>query len=180
MTGYSGSVFCGVDLIMIIDTFERGARYSLGPLWNAIYPELMELVRQGDALPDGRYSLAGGPEKGGVMVSVDTYAPKDTSETHYEGHALMADIQAVLSGDEFLDMFPLHGGEAESMRDDDRDLVFYAEKPEFSSRVRLTPGLFALVLPGEAHMPCQKASTDRVKKLVVKIPVKELLVPSFM
>ena len=165
---------------MIIDTFERGSRYSLGSLWNNLFPELMKLVEHGDALPDGKYPLAGGPEKGGVMASVETYAPREAEEARYEGHTLMADIQAVLSGDEYLDMFPLHGGEAESMRDDARDLVFYAEKPEFASRVHLTPGLFALVLPGEAHMPCQKALSGRVKKLVVKIPVKELLMPPFM
>ena len=98
---------------MIIDTFERGSRYSLGSLWNALFPELMKLVEKGDSLPDGRYPLAGGPEKGGVMVSVETYAPREASETRYEGHTLMADIQAVLSGDEYLDMFPLHGGEKE-------------------------------------------------------------------
>ena len=174
------AMICGVSLSMIIDTFERGSRYALGSLWNALFPELLKRGALGDSLPDGRYPLAGGPEKGGVMVSVETYAPREASETRYEGHTLMADIQAVLSGDEYLDMFPLHGGEKESMRDDERDLVFYAEKPEFTSRVHLTPGMFALVLPGEAHMPCQKASGDRVKKLVVKIPVKELAVPPVM
>ena len=98
----------------------------------------------------------------------------------YDTFILMADIQAVLSGDEYLDMFPLHGGEKESMRDDARDLVFYADKPEGVSRVRLIPGMFALVLPDEAHMPCQKASSGKVKKLVVKIPVKDLSVPGSM
>ncbi len=165
---------------MIIDTFERGSRYSLGSLWSALFPELMKLVAQGETLPDGKYPLVGGPENGGVMVSVDTYEPKPESQTRYEGHDLMADIQAVLSGDEYLDMFPLHGGEKESMRDDARDLVFYADKPEGVSRVRLIPGMFALVLPGEAHMPCQKASSGKVKKLVVKIPVKDLSVPGSM
>ena len=92
----------------------------------------------------------------------------------------MADIQAVLEGDEFIDVFSLHGGEKESMRDEERDLVFYAEKPENTVRVHLTPGMFALVTPGEAHMPCLKAHGERVRKLVVKIPVRELSVPSFV
>lgn len=172
-------VFFGVALSMIIDSFERGSRYSLGPLWSALFPELMKLVGQGESLPDGRYPLVGGPEQGGVMVSVETYEPRQESQARYESHEVMADIQAVLAGDEYLDMFLLHGGEEESMRDVQRDLVFYAEKPAFTSRVHLRPGIFALVLPGEAHMPCLRAGSDSVKKLVVKIPVKELPVPSF-
>ena len=170
-------VRCGVSLIMIIDTFERGVRYELGPLWSALFPGLMKLVEQGENLPDGRYPLAGGPDEGGVMVSVETYAPRTEVESRYEGHSVMADIQAVLSGDEYLDVFSLCGKERESMRDDDRDLVFYEDKPEASSRVHLKPGLFALVLPGEAHMPSQKASSEKVKKLVVKIPAEKLSTP---
>lgn len=165
---------------MIIDTFERGAGYPLGELWSALFPELLELVRQGQALPEGRYPLAGGPEKGGVMASVECYEPRQEAEGRYESHDVMADIQAVLEGDEFIDVFSLHGGEKESMRDEERDLVFYAEKPENTVRVHLTPGMFALVTPGEAHMPCLKAHGERVRKLVVKIPVRELSVPSFV
>lgn len=159
---------------MIVDTFEKGASYPLGSLWNELFVDLMKLVSRGASLPEGRYLLAGGPEKGGVAASVESYEPKKESEARYEGHERMADIQTVLEGDEYLDMFPLEGGERETLRDADRDLVFYAEKPAFAARVHLTPGLFALVLPGEAHMPCLRASSDRVKKLVVKIPVQAL------
>ncbi len=160
---------------MIVDTFERGARYPLGKLWSTLYPELMELVRKGDSLPEGNYPLAGGPEKGGVMASVSSYAPKQENEARYESHDRMADIQAVLAGDEFIDVFFLCGGEEESLRDAQRDLVFYAGKPECAARIHLTPGMFALVTPGEAHMPCVKAASDKVKKLVVKIPAESLL-----
>ncbi len=173
-------VYCGVSPSMIIDTFERGSRYELGPLWRELYPDLMKLIEQGESLPDGRYPLAGGPENGGVTASVESYVPRTAEESRYEGHALMADIQAVLSGDEYLDMFPLRGGEEESLRDDARDLVFYAEKPAAACRVHLVPGMFALVFPGEAHMPCQKACGNSVKKLVVKIPADRLSSPRGM
>ncbi len=167
----------GVDQKMIIDIFEKGSQYDLGGLWAAIFPELLELVGRGEELPDGRYSLAGGPENGGVAAFVSTYEPKTEETAVYESHDIMADIQAVLAGDEYLDMFPLKGGEKESMRDDDRDLVLYADKPEYAARVRLVPGMFALLLPGEAHMPCIKACSGTVRKIVVKIPVKALQVP---
>ena len=176
---FRSAVFFGVALSMIIDSFERGCRYDLGSLWRALFPELRKLIEQGKALPDGRYVLAGGPEQGGVAVSVETYEPRDLSQARYESHDVFADIQTVLDGDEYLDMFLLHGGEKESMRDAQRDLVFYAEKPAAVSRVHLTPGVFALVLPGEAHMPCLRADSSRVKKLVVKIPAEKLSVPFF-
>lgn len=163
---------------MITDTFKRGAVYSLGSLWNALYPDLMKLVSQGESLKEGNYPLAGGPDNGGVMAIVSAYETKPETETRYEGHDRMADIQAVLAGDEYLDMFPLMGGEKESMRDDQRDLVFYEDKPAGATRVHLVPGVFALVLPGEAHMPCIRGTSERVKKLVVKIPAKDLAAPS--
>ena len=162
---------------MIVDTFERGARYLLGECWKSLYPELMELVRRGKDLPEGRYLLAGGPEKGGVAASVESYDPRLESEARYESHERMADIQAVLSGDEFINVFFLRGNEKKSMCDEARDLSFYEDKPECAARVLLTPGMFALVLPGEAHMPCLRASASRVKKLVVKIPAELLAVP---
>ena len=163
---------------MIVDTFERGALYPLGPLWKALFPDLLKLVSQGASLPEGRYLLAGGPERGGAAAAVEYYEPKMASEARYEGHERMADIQTVLEGDEYLDMFHLAGGEKEEMRDAERDLVFYAEKPAFAARVHLTPGLFALVLPGEAHMPCLAVDTPRtVKKMVVKIRA-DLLSPA--
>lgn len=162
---------------MIIDTFERGAQYALGECWSALYPELMELVRQGENLPDGRYLLAGGPEKGGVAANVESYEPREESRARYESHDRMADIQAVLSGDEFINVFFLRGDEKESMRDEARDLAFYEDKPACAARAHLTPGMFALVMPGEAHMPCLRAASGRVKKLVVKIPAELLAAP---
>ena len=162
---------------MIVDTFERGAQYDLGACWSALYPELMELVRQGGNLPDGRYLLAGGPEKGGVAVSVESYEPRQEDQARYESHERMADVQAVLSGDEFIDVFFLSGEERKSMVDEARDLAFYEAKPGCAARVHLTPGMFALITPGEAHMPCLRASSGRVKKLVVKIPANSLPAP---
>lgn len=162
---------------MIIDTFERGARHSLGECWSVMYPELMDLVCQGENLPEGRYFLAGGPENGGVVAHVESYAPREEAQALYESHEFMADIQAVLSGDEFISVFFLRGDEKESMRDEARDLILYDDKPVCTARVHLVPGIFALVMPGEAHMPCLRAASSRVKKLVVKIPAEFLAVP---
>ncbi len=163
---------------MIIDTFERALAYDLGPLWERVFPEFLALYAQGDALALGRYELGDG-----VFVNVEEYAVKDWDAARYEGHEKMADVQTLLSGEEYIDVMPLWkgadvlGGEAE--RYDERDLIFYAGKPAVPAvRFHLVPGMFALLLPGEAHQPCMKAGSERVKKLVIKIPAAGLKVPA--
>lgn len=162
---------------MIVDTFACGQAYKLGPLWDKIMPELLELVSKGSELAEGRYPLAGGVENGGATATVKINTPKDRAEACYESHGRMADIQATLEGDEYLEMVPLHGGEEEKLNDDQRDLVLFTQQPD-GTRVHLVPGLFALVMPGEAHMPGVKAGSSQVKKLVVKIPADKLQAPS--
>lgn len=163
---------------MIIDTFERALAYDLGPLWERVFPEFLALYAQGDALALGRYELGDG-----VFVNVEEYAVKDWDAARYEGHEKMADVQTLLSGEEYIDVMPLWkgadvlGGEAE--RYDERDLIFYAGKPAVPAvRFHLVPGMFALLLPGEAHQPCMKAGSERVKKLVIKIPAAGLKAPA--
>ena len=163
---------------MIIDTFERALAYDLGPLWERVFPEFLALYAQGDALALGRYELGDG-----VFVNVEEYAVKDWDAARYEGHEKMADVQTLLSGEEYIDVMPLWkgadvlGGEAE--RYDERDLIFYSGKPAVPAvRFHLVPGMFALLLPGEAHQPCMKAGSERVKKLVIKIPAAGLKAPA--
>ena len=53
--------------------------------------------------------------------------------------------------------------------------MFYREMPEAAARLRLRPGLVALLLPQDAHAPALAVSTPgRVKKLVVKVPAAAL------
>ena len=163
---------------MIIDTFERALAYDLGPLWERVFPKFLALYAQGDALALGRYELGDG-----VFVNVEEYAVKDWDAARYEGHEKMADVQTLLSGEEYIDVMPLWKGAdvlgGESERYDERDLIFYAGKPAVPAvRFHLVPGMFALLLPGEAHQPCMKAGSERVKKLVIKIPAAGLKAPA--
>lgn len=159
---------------MIIDTFERAAAYDLGPLWERVFPEFLKLYAQGTDLPLGRYELGDG-----VFINVEEYAPKDWDDARYEAHEKMADVQTLLAGEEFIDVMPLRGGEKEAERHDDRDLIFLAEKPETPAvRFLLRPGMFALLLPGEAHQPCMKAGAGYAKKMVIKIPAAGLKAPA--
>ena len=166
---------------MLLDTLDHGALYSLGATWTAVFHDLLALAEQGATLAEGVYPLAGGPEHGGATASVSTY--DTTTEGRYESHRLMADIQIVLDGEEechVLSVEPECPGTPaltpEVPYDADRDIVFYREKPEAAARVRLRPGLFALLLPHDAHMPgLARQTPGRVKKLVVKVPADALL-----
>lgn len=162
---------------MIVDAFSCAQQYNLGPVWDKILPELMEMLKNADTLEEGRYLLAGGPENGGAAAVVKMNTTKDRSEARYEAHERMADVQATLIGDEYLDMIPMVGGEIEEERFDDRDLIFYPDMPG-GTAVHLTPGMFALVMPGEIHRPGVQGSVAQVKKLVVKIPADQLQAPS--
>ena len=73
---------------------------------------------------------------------------------------------------------PIHITSISSERFDERDLFFYKGKPEVPTvRFHLKPGLFALILPGEAHQPCMKANSGYARKMVIKIPADKLNAP---
>ena len=164
---------------MLLDTLDHGCLYPLGTCWTAVLQEAAALARQGAALPEGVYTLAGGPGQGGATAGVSVYDSALTGR--YESHRVMADIQIVLDGEEECRVLPA-AAEApgaltpEGPYDADRDIVFYREKPEAAARIRLRPGLFALFMPHDAHMPgLALSSPGRVKKLVVKVPAAALL-----
>ena len=163
---------------MIIDSFARALSYDLGPLWERVFPEFLALYAKGDELALGRYELGDG-----VFVNVEEYATKEWDAARYEAHEKMVDVQTLLAGDEYIDVQTLRNGDAilggEAERYDERDLIFYAGKPAVPTvRFLLEPGMFALLLPGEAHQPRMKAASARAKKLVIKIPVSGLKAPA--
>jgi biofilm protein TabA len=50
-----------------------------------------------------------------------------------------------------------------------KDIAFY-ETPKEITKVILEPGLFCILFPYDAHLPCrQLASPEEVKKVVIKI-----------
>ena len=165
-----------LEQAMIIDTFERALSYDLGPLWERIFPEFLALRAKGEELALGRYELGDG-----VFINVEEYSPKEWDVARFECHDKMADVQTLLMGDEYIDIMA-RGAEVElgeeSERFDERDLFFYKGKPEVPTvRFHLKPGLFALILPGEAHQPCMKAKSGYARKMVIKIPADKLNAP---
>lgn len=160
---------------MLIDTLSRGGGYPFGSAWAALFREVQNLAARGASLPEGSYPLAGGPDAEGATATVSVYTTKE--QGWYESHHEMADIQILLEGEEEIGVTPVDGLHPAEPYDADRDIVFYRETPKPSARIRLTPGLFALLLPQDAHMPGLAPVTPaRVKKMVVKLPAAMLTV----
>lgn len=158
---------------MLIDILSHGGDYPFGPAWAALFRDVRNLAAQGASLPEGSYTLTGAPETGGVTATVSVYTTQE--QGRYESHLLMADIQILLEGEEEIGVTPVDGLHPAAPYEADRDIVFYRETPSPSVRIRLTPGLFAVLLPQDAHMPGQAPGTPaRVKKMVVKFPAAML------
>lgn len=160
---------------MLIDTLSHGGGYPFGSAWAALFRHVQNLAARGAALPEGSYPLAAGPDAEGATATVSIYTTKEHGR--YESHHAMADIQILLEGEEEIGVTPVDGLHPAEPYDAGRDIVFYRETPTPSARLRLTPGLFALLLPQDAHMPgLATAAPAHVKKLVVKLPAAMLAV----
>lgn len=154
---------------MILDRLEHAARWPLGTAWAEIGAELGRLAAQGEELAEGEYPLPHG-----AKAFVQVYVSRDQAGALYENHHIMADVQTVLDGEEYMLVVDAEGLAPDTGREGN-DTEFFRETPPATARVLLRPGVFALLLPGEAHMPCltmERPAT--VKKLVAKIPARLL------
>ena len=67
-------------------------------------------------------------------------------ETFFEAHAHYADVQLVIEGCEQMDIAPAYTLEQYEHRGD-----FYALRGEKKQSILMTPGQFAIFMPGDAH-----------------------------
>lgn len=149
---------------MIIDTLEHAARYeSLHPALGKAFA----FLRRTDllSLTDGRHPL-----DGGVYALVQTYATQPVEDGALEAHRRYWDIQAVIAGAEQLGYAPVPDGrEIATPYSEERDILFYSGACDF---VTLRPGLFALLMTHDGHMPSRLLNKPAsVRKVVVKVPV---------
>ena len=144
---------------MIIDHISRFSRYA------GLHPNFATAARYFET--HDPFQLAEGrTEVDGDNVYINTaFNHLDRKAMAWEAHALYADVQLILEGEECFgwsneaDMDPL---------DTSRD--FRTCRAEAKMTFTLTPGQFVIFLPGEAHAPgnCTGHSGD-CKKAVVKV-----------
>lgn len=149
---------------MILDQIDSALLYGGLGERIAIGLALLSEERVRHASP-GRYEVQGED----IFFAVDEYETKPADEGLFEIHRKYLDIQAVVSGTEYIGFTPLEGLTEVEAYDSQKDIAFYANTA-IHSKVVLTPGAFAIFWPHEPHMPCRTVDTPcRVKKIVVKI-----------
>jgi biofilm protein TabA len=89
-----------------------------------------------------------------------------------ESHREYADVQAVIDGDEILEVMPLAELETTQPYSAEKDVELY-KMPAEGSKLILRPGLAAVLFPEDAHAPLQdpKGTPTPSRRIVVKVRV---------
>ena len=114
---------------------------------------------------DGKYPVDG--EK--IYYTLQRYTTKPLNEGKLEAHRKYIDIQFLLEGIELLGYAPLKGLTTAEVYNPQKDIAFF-NTPKEITKVILEPGLFCILFPDDAHLPClQFAGPTEVRKVVIKI-----------
>jgi biofilm protein TabA len=113
----------------------------------------------------GRYPI----DDDRCFVMVQTLETVPAGQQHFEAHARYLDIQYLVEGAEGIGFLP--SGSPMTLLEDkleERDIAMYAHRQPGSELV-LTPGMYAIFLPGEYHRPlCAVTQPMPIKKVVLK------------
>lgn len=111
---------------------------------------------------------------GGVFVIEQVYETKLRADGFFESHRNYIDVQAILEGEELMEVSDLARITVRQPYNADRDVIIYEDNPD-ASLLRVYPGQAAIFFPDDAHMPTLRirSAPVRVRKCVVKVPVQE-------
>jgi len=149
---------------MILDKLDDSARYeSIGNR----FAQAFTLLRTGNlaAKEPGSYEVDGRK----LYYSVQHYNTKPHAERRFESHQVYADIQVVFSGREIMGLTGLTGLSVQAPYDREKDIMFFSTPGDYTE-LKMGPGEFIVLFPGEAHMPqCQWDGPAQVVKVVFKV-----------
>ena len=112
----------------------------------------------------GRYELDGTR----LYVSIEACNGRGREASPLEAHRRYVDVQLAINNQEVMGWRPLQEcSTVKTAYDDQRDFGFFADAP--SVWYDLTPGLFTILFPGDAHAPL--AGSGPVRKAVFKIQI---------
>ena len=122
-----------------------------------------------EQLENGSYDLGDGE-----CANVMSYDTKPRSEKDYEDHEIYADVQCVISGREYLEVSSARNLQITQTFNAKDDYALYSNQIK-GERFLMEPGRFAIVFPGDAHMPgISVDDAETVKKVVFKIKASSL------
>ncbi|MDO5054342.1 MAG: YhcH/YjgK/YiaL family protein [Pasteurella oralis] len=128
-----------------------------------------------DQLAVGRYPIIG--ER--IYAQVLDLETQDKAVIQPEAHRRYIDVQYLHRGVERIGVSIDVGNNSIAQDyDNERDIVFY-QKVENEIELIMRPGHFAVFFPQDIHRPaCLDQQSTTIRKVVVKIAVSELEVPS--
>ena len=119
-----------------------------------------------DAGYNGRVELGGG-----VFALEQVYLTKPRGEGRWETHRAHIDVQAVIAGDERMEISDFAKLTLHEDRTPGQDVIFYLPFEE-GAVLRFGAGDIGIYFPTDAHMGGLAAGTSSlVRKVVVKVPV---------
>lgn len=115
----------------------------------------------------GRIELAAG-----AYVMEQVYASRARSEGFFESHRKYIDVQAIVEGEELIEVIDAAVIRAREPYNPERDLILYHDTAE-ATQAKLRAGDVAVFFPSDVHMPCLRLHPmpGIVRKAVVKVPV---------
>ena len=176
---------------MLVDTITNWRNYGFGPVWEDVMTWLETAFRTGNPTgrnPHGAYAPAGSPALedgvhalGEARVTVTSRVTRLRSEARYETHRQLCDVHLVLAGREGFLYTPEANLTPDGDFDETTDTGFLqpcAPEPVEAARLILTPGMFVLVFPGEAHVPALAIgeNAEPLRKCIAKLPFSSLRV----
>ena len=151
---------------MIVDHLSRWENYFKNPVWKIIFAELAAL---NESTPEMEKKIRGDD----VILKVFSYATRDPQDeqVYPESHRLYLDIHTSIINTERIDWYPVSSLTVNSPYNAAADGIDYAKPEAASASLLMTPGLFVLFGPEDAHMPGLHAAgqLEKVKKAVMKI-----------
>lgn len=115
--------------------------------------------------PSGKFAIGEG-----LVGGIDRYLTAPAADKAWEAHRLHGDIQLLLAGEELCGFGALEGLGVTRPYDPAKDTEKYGPHPSPGPAIRLMPGRFAVLYPGEAHQPgvMTESGPCEVVKVVVK------------
>ncbi len=148
------------------------------PLFAEAFEYLRHCFTKGTAEHAGLLAMAEGETRrqelrNGVYAMESVYRTRTRGDCFFESHRRYIDVQALVEGEEAVEVTGIERLRVTVDYVPDKDLVRYADS-DFASRLRLVPGDLAILFPPDGHMPCLRLTESNpvlVRKTVVKVPV---------
>ena len=146
---------------MIVDKIENVSRYK--EISSGISKALDILQEKNlEGLKPGTYEIQGKD----IYAILKEYVPSNSIDGPYELHRKYIDLFYYIQGGEAIGYCPAAGLKESVPYNQESDCSFFEAS---GSLITMKPGMFMIAFPSDAHRPEIPISSEKVKKLIIKI-----------